>query len=395
MIKLSFVGDMTCDRPFLNAAKKENGKYDFTGAFSHVAELLGKADYTVGNLETVFCGNGVEYNKGLHYNTPDSFIDELKRSGVKLLTTANNHCFDGEMQGLKRTQKLLKENNIDFTGTFETKDEKRYFIKEVSGVKVAFISYTYSVNKYTGVKIPNDLCEYVNLLRPCKNASIKSRIVNRLIPNELRRRIKIILGKPTISSYRDSLYDGIIDENYLKRISSEISAAKEEADFVVFCIHIGGQFNEVPGSYSEYMMQFLKEQGVDAVIGHHPHTIQKTQVNRNGRLYSYSLGGFNLSPSAIYINHECKPEYSQLINIYIDENTKQISKITFSFLKITEDDNAFINVYPADELYYKLNDKERQALEQDVAILYKRVTGKEITGDVICDEYTLYDSLLQ
>jgi len=391
MIKVSFVGDITCDRPFLQAAKR-GSVYDFSGAFEHIMGNFHKCDYAVGNLETTFCGDKVEYNKGLHYNTPDSFLEEVKKCGFDLLTTANNHCFDGAMRGLQRTRDILLKNDFDVTGTYSEENENKYFIKCIGGVKVAFLSYTYSINMYPDIKIPNNLSAYINLLKPCKSRPLSSKIFDKICPYTLRRRIKILLRRPTISAYTDRLYPEMICEEYLDNIREQIKKAKSEADVVVFCLHIGGQFNEKPGDYSEYMMKFLKEQEVDVVIGHHPHTIQKTEVTEKGNIYAYSLGGFSLSPSAIYINHECKPEYSQLLNIYIDKDRKSIVKCTFSFVKILENQNAFINVVPAADLYKKLQGKEKEELLSDIKSLYQRITSTEHVTDFVSEEYVIFES---
>ncbi len=390
MLKISFLGDITCDRPFLQSAKKSQGIYDYQGAFRPMSPLLSDSDYVVGNLETVFAGSKYPYNKGLHYNTPDSFLKEVKAMGVHLLTTANNHCFDWGMEGLLRTQKMLEQSGIAYIGTSSKKRDKSYMIQEVAGVKIAFFSYTYGVNQYSDIKIPENLSDYVNLLRPCKRKPLKYRIIDKLIPMELRRKIKILMGKPTINAYPDKLYPSMIDQGYLYRIKEEIHLAKEEADLVVFCLHIGGQFNEHPGGYSEFIMNFLKDQGVDVVIGHHPHTIQRTEITQNGKVYAYSLGSFSLSPSAIYIHHECKPEYSQIIDVYVDDVAKKIQKVTFSFLKITEDDQAFLSVVPAYELYEKLHGEEKTALLEDIRSLYERITGKFHTQIGVQKEYSLF-----
>lgn len=49
-IKVSFIGDIMCEKPFLNAAKT-GGVYDFEKAFSGLRDFFGKSDYVIGNLE--------------------------------------------------------------------------------------------------------------------------------------------------------------------------------------------------------------------------------------------------------------------------------------------------------------------------------------------------------
>ena len=47
---------------------------------------------------------------------------------------------------------------------------------------------------------------------------------------------------------------------------------------MIVCSHIGGQFNETPGTYSRFMADFVLEHGADMLIGNHPHVIQKTRI---------------------------------------------------------------------------------------------------------------------
>ncbi len=41
---------------------------------------------------------------------------------------------------------------------------------------------------------------------------------------------------------------------------------------------MGGQFNSVPGQFSEYMMHEFAKMNVDAVICSHPHIVQKIEI---------------------------------------------------------------------------------------------------------------------
>lgn len=65
---------------------------------------------------------------------------------MDLVSTANNHCFDEGLDGAVRTMRLLQENGVESIGTFKTRDEKRYLVKELQGTKAAFYSLTYGAN---------------------------------------------------------------------------------------------------------------------------------------------------------------------------------------------------------------------------------------------------------
>ena len=385
-MKLTFTGDLAIDRPFLNGARTDGQTYDFGGCFDNVVPVFRQSDLVVGNLETVFCGSKVPYNKGLHYNTPDAFLDEIKRAGIDFVTTANNHCYDGGEAGLLRTLYLLNERGISHTGTFTSLEEKRYLVLTVGGIRVAILSLTYGINNYGDRQLATDVCAHVNLLKPFREQRVWERWITKYYTFGLRRTVNKLLKKPTIRTYQDQLYSSCKDETHLAWIRKQISAAKAESDYVVACIHIGGQFNETPGAYSDFMVQFLQGVGVDAIIGNHPHTVQKAFVEGTTAV-GYSLGGLCLSPSAIYIDHACKPEYSMLLHLYIDETSKRIEKATFSLVKGIEDEKHRVSVHPITQLYQFADDQEKQTLAADAAALYYRITGKDFPG--MQDEYAL------
>src|SRR5699024_10694220 len=143
IIKLSFVGDIMCEKPLLNASKKKDGSYDFNLVFKHMKESFSQADYMGGNLETVCAGREYGYTDHIYnFNTPDNIIEAIKDSGIDMVTTANNHCLDRGVQGLKRTNDLLNKYKIDHTGTFNSREDKeKLLVKDISGIKIAFLSY--------------------------------------------------------------------------------------------------------------------------------------------------------------------------------------------------------------------------------------------------------------
>ena len=104
MIRLTFVGDIACDRPLLKAARKW-GKYDFSRVFQ-TSGVFENSDLVIGNLETCF-GGGHYGTKAYHYSSPDSFCDAIRDAGFDIVSTANNHCLDEGVDGLIRTLGIL------------------------------------------------------------------------------------------------------------------------------------------------------------------------------------------------------------------------------------------------------------------------------------------------
>ena len=164
MIRMTFVGDIALDKPLLKAAMgRGTGKYDFSTVFQ-TQEVCENSDLVIGNLETVF-GGGSHYNtKPYHYNSPDAFCQAVRDAGIDLVSTANNHCMDEGVAGLRRTLHLLSDAGIAATGTIGEDSKERYLIREIQGLKIAFYSLTYSVNVCMEALSCDDLYRHVNLI---------------------------------------------------------------------------------------------------------------------------------------------------------------------------------------------------------------------------------------
>ena len=383
MKKITFIGDITSDRPLLNAAYDRNtDAYDFSPVFGKVKKLFEESDYVVGNFETVCAGdkNGFQ-NQYLLCNSPDELIQAMVKGGVNCVTTANNHCLDQGIEGLVRTIKELDRNKVLHTGTFTYENaSKRILYLYLNHIVIALISNTYSTNaSNTGIALDDRNDFHVNLLKEQSEFILvgkrkwAKRIFFRFIKARYRRRINRVVARMQLRRGKVFLkprVDVIMD--------------------VIVCSHIGGQFNEPPGTYSRFMADFVLEHGADMLIGNHPHVIQKTRIE-NRKVVAYSLGSFNQSPSADYIIHDALPEYSMALHVYFskDRDKGNVRMITFSILKAVEDSNKMIVVYPIDELNDELEGDDRIQLQEDVKRIYERITGTSILKDVIQREYVL------
>lgn len=369
-MRLTFVGDIECDKPLLKAARAKN--YDFSDVF-HAEDLFSKSDLVIGNMEACF-GGGKKYNyKPYHYNTPDSFCQAVYEAGINLVGTANNHCFDEGVGGVIRTIQTLKRCGIEHTGTFASEESKRYLIKEVGETKIAFYSLAHAVNSCFEASSVDDLSKYVNLIGYRKQKFSKNWLLQQW-QRFLRPKAKQIYKRCTIGSiigsYQDSLKSAAINQSYLQRTQQHINDAKKEADIVCVLLHIGGQFNEVPGDYAEYIVNMLCDMGVDVIIGHHPHTIQKLE-KRNNTWIAWSLGAFSISPSGEYLVHNCLPEYGMVLSVDIEE--KEVKTISYELVKNLEDEGHYLRVLSVPELLKLYDGDRKRRIEKDVEVLKKRI----------------------
>ena len=142
-IKIGTVGDILIHSPiFRSVYDSASDSYDFNDIFKYVKDIYSSYDLMVADLEQPLGGKEKGYSGFPLFNAPDSIADALKNNGVDLLLTANNHCYDQSSDGFYRTMSVLKEKQIDFIGTRE-KESKPYIIKDISGIKVGMINYTY------------------------------------------------------------------------------------------------------------------------------------------------------------------------------------------------------------------------------------------------------------
>lgn len=245
---LLFVGDAMQHQAQLDVARQLGGGkgYDYSGCFTYIAPTVTEADYAVCNFE-VPLGGGPDYTGYPCFSAPDSYAVALKDAGFDMFLTANNHCLDRRDRAARRTLAALDSLGIDHVGTFHDsadRERKVPFIKDINGIKIGFLNYTYGTNG----------------IEPREGAEIA------------------LIEKP--------------------RMAEEIRRTREAgAEIVVVAIHWGVEYVLLPNRNQEDIADFLVDQGVDLIIGGHPHVIQPMKVVRNEKeqkdvLVVYSLGNF-------------------------------------------------------------------------------------------------------
>src|SRR5699024_3169490 len=101
------------------------------------------------------------------------------------------------------------------------------------------------------------------------------------------------LGDQYDQTYLNSIINLMTKEN----ISRDIKTAKEaDVDFIISYMHWGQEYMTEPDGTQLDYAQFMADEGVDLILGSHPHVIQKTDVIEasDGResFVVYSLGNF-------------------------------------------------------------------------------------------------------
>ena len=343
MIKISFLGDIICQLPFLKAAQKRGN--DFYTAFEGLQPLLQDSDYVVANLETPIAGKEAGYTNDIYsFNTPAEFLDALKRLKIDLYLTANNHCLDRGIKGLKNTIQELDKRQMTHTGTGPT----RYHLAKLKDTTIAFLNYTACVNEdkwnlyghelgENDLNLLIDIDKYIAYRTEKRKQNIPFYTLRKKLGNCISQscqlKLKSALGikqHPTFENEPLAEVAGI----YLNQVKQDIAKAKSEADLVILLPHCGGQFNTKPGKLSQEIFNTFFDFGSDAVIGNHPHTIQEIGLH-DGKPYAYSLGNVSFSSSYPFQVKSAKPEVGMIFNIYIEDKT--IVNTTVSLFKSVEE----------------------------------------------------------
>lgn len=350
--KISFTGDIMCSQKMvaLNAD-------DYSCLFEEIEDELKEADYLVGNLETPIAGKELLYTHERYcFNTPEIYLDALKKCGIDLLTLANNHALDRDEEGIAKTLDNCRSRGFDTIGIYKTQDERdSVFVKEIGGIRVAFLNYTYGVNSFANHMFLKH--KYmVNLYQPEETLEGSIHLLN---SND---QIKEDVDR--LYHTKNDTFDNIL-KPYLNRLKRDIEKARKEADYVVMCSHCGGQYNSEVDAYTLYVCEQVKKFGADIIINNHPHIIQNSSVE-DGYFISYSIGNFLSDNGNGPENQEriIDANYSALVNLYIKEESGKIkTKIGFKILKnIAEDGRLPKTVNTYNEYIKEKNEKYKNEI---------------------------------
>lgn len=260
---ITVTGDLLIHKPIITACAEGSG-YNFAEVFHYIAPYVSEADLAVANLETTLAGpdNGYEYSGYPKFNCPDAIVDAAKAAGFDMLLTANNHSYDTDSVGFLRTQQVIREKGLENLGSTMTDEETPYIIKDINGIRLGLICYTYGeIDETTG--------------QPSVNAFTLS--------PELANNINVFA------------YDKL--DRFYGEMEQRITAMKEAgAEAIVLFIHWGAEYQTHTTSSQPVIAQKMCDLGVDVIIGGHPHVVQPVEVLTSntdpGRktLCVYSLG---------------------------------------------------------------------------------------------------------
>ena len=367
MSRITFTGDVMCEHTRLNLFNS-NGTYDFSPIFEDVIPVFEKSDYVVANLETPLAGKDLVYtDRNYSFNTPEQMAEALRKCGVKLATTANNHVLDRGITGLERTLDVLDQQGIAHTGSYREHEESRPYITDIDGVKVAFLSYTYGTEAcFNNNYLTKEQFNMVNLTRnqelsnPIKRYFLAGKGIPAKVFRLVYRTVSPAKAKMDVSERKEN------DTCQIRHLLSDIKYCQEaKADYIVMCLHCGGQFNEEPTAYTRKIVKLCLDNGVNAVVTNHEHRIQRAWFPDN-RAVAYCLGNFT-SDYGIYRKPMGKrAEYSALFHLYLDKHEETTARYSVTFVKSHLNEEGVIVTSPISQLYENCEDeKAKEQLMKD------------------------------
>lgn len=245
-VKLLAVGDNLIHIEVYKSGKGKDGEYNYNHLFAELKEEIKNADIAVINQETIFGNKAIGYSGYPNFCSPKEVGDAIIKAGFDVVLHANNHTMDKGVKAVEYTLNFWKKHEKVIALGINKNEEasKKIPIITKNGIRFAMLNYTYGLNGYS---LPSKNSYLVNLLEE-------------------------------------------------KKVKSDIIKARKQADIIIVFPHWGTEYSYKPDEDQKYWTNFFAEQGVDLVIGSHPHVLQPVEwieaKNGHKMLVYYSLGNY-------------------------------------------------------------------------------------------------------
>ena len=242
-MSLFMVGDALIHSCVYQDAKTSDGGYDFKPMLELIKPIASKHDLAYYNQETVLGGTELGLSNYPRFNSPyevgDAFID----AGFDLVSLATNHTMDkGEVGVTNSVNYWKKHPEVVTSGQWTSQEERDASVAKIyekNGIKYAFLSYTTWTN---GLETPRGK-EYLN------------------------------------NVYSD------------EKAAADIAKVKDKCDIIIVAMHWGTEYSLGVDNSQDRIAKFLSDQGVQLIIGAHPHVVEPVEYINDGKTFViYSLG---------------------------------------------------------------------------------------------------------
>ena len=242
-LRLYAVGDINLGR---RLAKQRLLEGDTLYPFLALHDSLAAADITFGNLESpIVPESSAAPDSEAVFTAPPVAAAALARAGFDIVSTANNHAWDGGPAAVEETMRQLTRAGVRFVGSGFGRDmAEQPVILERRGWRVAFFALTRAWNP---------------------------------APYDFR-------------SHAGSRYIAWGDTGRIYPAIRELKAAGR-ADLVVVSMHGGTEYADAPPKHMQELARGVVDAGADLVLAHHPHVLQAVVWYRHKPIVQ-SLGNF-------------------------------------------------------------------------------------------------------
>ena len=248
--------------------------------FAGVSDVISNVDLLLINFENAATASENAVKGDVPLKCAPDYVPLAKANNNTVAALANNHVFDYGTEGMKDTIENLKNADITPIGAGNTEDEAHgAVVKEINGRKITILNYMDSQN----------FDEYSQDVMPAAKDS-----------------------NPGYSAYD------------LEDAKKQI-AEHNDSDLIIAYIHYGNEYLEYANDDQVRMSHELIDNGVDVVIGTHPHVPEGIEMYK-GKPIFYSLGNFIFDQS----NPETHVAYFVKIDMVKGEATCTVYPIYIS-----------------------------------------------------------------
>ncbi len=238
--------------------------------FASIQPIFNEANAVMANLECVVSNTGKLHNKGerrpYYYRANPIVLDVLTKSGINIVTTANNHSMDYGVDALREQNEMLSACHVAHPGSGRNIEEaaKPSFVS-LDGLILGVISVDTQSHKFEA-----------------KDTTF---------------------GIHTKNSY----------QKVLLSIAGAIAIASTHADIIVVSPHWGANWEERPSEEIRLLAHKIIDCGADIIAGHSAHILQGIEIYKDKPIV-YDMGSILFDRVA-----ENRMKYSALFEFQLNK----------------------------------------------------------------------------
>lgn len=240
-------GDLLYHDRLYMSALQEDGSYNFSENFTYVKPWIEQADLAIADYEGTISSEFPLAGYPL-FNAPASVATAMQETGYDVVDLAHNHILDSNLPGLISTAQTFTGVGLNPVGVYPEGNRATapLLIRDVNGIKVAILAYTYGFNSMEGTLTQEEK-------------------------------------------------DGYLSDLNMEKMQAEIERAEQEADVTIVMPQMGVEYQLEPTEEQRNLYHQMVDWGADLVFGGHPHVVEPAEiVEKDGdrKLIIYSMGNF-------------------------------------------------------------------------------------------------------